>query len=665
MCGIFAIFQPASRVDGDAVERALDSLRHRGPDDRGTWSDLDAGVVLGHTRLSILDVSEAGRQPMVSASGRFVVAFNGEIYNHRELRARLEASLPDGAAGMAWRGHSDTETLLACIEAWGLEEAIAQASGMFAIVLWDRQSRRLSLVRDRVGEKPLYYAQAGGLFAVASEVRAFEAMGSLPLEIDRRSLGMMMRFCAIPAPYSIFRGVSKLPPGHCLALDLDQVHRGEAVSSRPYWRADEIARDLSTKRRQYASDGEAIDALHACLGEAVRRQLISDVPLGAFLSGGIDSSVVVALMQEEAGRRGADAVRTFSIGFDEAGFDEARYARRVAAHLGTRHTELYVSERDCFALVPELATIYDEPFADSSQIGVCLVSRLAVGQVKAALTGDGGDEVFGGYNRYTRAASLWRRIEGLPYPLRRIAAGGATSSPGRVLARMLDRLGETLPGTMRPPRLSDRVEKLSQLLLSHDPCEVYRSLVEFWAPEEVLLDHGAERSPLLDQWPQLPDLEEQMMLLDLSFVLPTDMLAKVDRAAMSVGLETRLPFLDPQVLEFAWRLPLHYKVRDGQGKWLVKQLLHRFVPKELVERPKMGFESPVARWLRGPLREWAESLLDERLLREQGYFRAPVVRKAWEDHLAGRNEHPGNLWTILSFQAWLREQSRQRTAPAS
>jgi asparagine synthase (glutamine-hydrolysing) len=656
MCGIFAILQPDSRIDGDTIDRALASLRHRGPDDRGTWRDEQAGVILGQTRLSIQDVSEAGHQPMVSASGRFVLAFNGEIYNHRDLRARLDAACPEGSTGMSWRGHSDTETLLACIENWGLDEAIAQASGMFAIALWDRELRQLSLVRDRVGEKPLYYGRVGGCFAVASEVRAFTVMAGRPPDVDRRSVGLLMRFGAIPAPYSIFEGISKLEPGNRLSIGIGQVREDDLPAPRPYWRATDLAHDCALRQQAFASDAQAVDALHSCLAAAVRRQLISDVPLGAFLSGGIDSSLVVALMQAEARKASAEPVRTFSIGFHERGYDEAQHAKRVAAHLQTNHTELYVSQADCLAMVPQLARIYDEPFADSSQIGVSLVSRLAAEHVTVALTGDGGDEVFGGYNRYTRAASLWRRMEQLPPGLRGRVAAACMSAPGRALAGSIDRLGGRLPGGLRPPRLADRVEKISRMLASNDARDMYLGMVEYWEPDELML-HPVEASGLVDSdWPGLPTLEEQMMLLDLCFVLPTDMLTKVDRAAMAVGLETRLPFLDPAVMEFAWKLPIRYKIRDGQGKWLVQKLLHRFVPKSLVDRPKMGFESPVTRWLRGPLRDWAESLLDEGDLDAQGYFRVAEVRRAWASHLAGREDNASKLWAVLSFQAWLAEQ---------
>jgi asparagine synthase (glutamine-hydrolysing) len=650
MCGIFAIYETSVRVDSDAIGRALASIRHRGPDDQGTWRDPEAGVVLGQTRLAIQDVSQAGHQPMVSASGRYVIVFNGEIYNHRELRSRLDDAGPE-----AWRGHSDTETLLACIEAWGLEETLARASGMFAIVLWDRRTRELTLVRDRVGEKPLYYGWAGGLFAAASDVRAFSAMTGAPLAIDRRAVALLMRFAAIPAPYSIYEGIATLEPGHCLTAGVDRLRQGELPASRPFWRAAARARELATRQRRFGSDSEAVDALHECLGAAVRRQLISDVPLGAFLSGGIDSTIVVALMQAEAQRLGDDPVRTFSIGFLERGYDEADHARRVAEHLKTRHTELYVSDADCLAMVPRLASVYDEPFADSSQVGVCLVSKLASEQVTVALTGDGGDEVFGGYNRYTKAATLWRRMEGLPGPLRRALLATCASPVGRALTRSVNRLEDALPQAARLPRLGGRIEKISRMLASRDAREMYLGLVEYWDPDEVMLEPVAVDGLLDGDWPDLPTLEEQMMLLDLGFVLPTDMLAKVDRASMAVGLETRLPFLDPAVMEFAWSLPIDYKVRDGQGKWIVKRLLHRFVPKALVDRPKMGFESPVSRWLKGPLRAWAESLLDERRLASEGYFRVEAVRRAWADHLAGRSDNSGRLWAILSFQAWLDE----------
>ena len=640
-------------MEAATADAMLRSLRHRGPDDCGVWRDPEAGVVLGQTRLAVQDTSSAGRQPMHSASGRYVIVFNGEIYNHLDLRRALQMEPPAGSAtGLDWRGHSDTETLLACLESRGVAETLDAISGMFAFCLWDREKRQLHLARDRVGEKPLYYGYAGDCLAVASEIRAFPALPGFDAGIDRRALSMMMRFGAVPSPHCIYRGFAKLEPGTFITIDQGQARRREMPAAETYWSAHELAQQYATQPLGFDSDEAAIDALQHCLGHAVARQLISDVPLGAFLSGGIDSSVVVALMQAESRRRSADPVKTFSIGFNQRDYDEAHFARLVAAHLQTEHTELYVSDRECLAQVPLLAATYDEPFADTSQIAVCLVSRMAREHVTVALSGDGGDELFGGYNRYTRAARWWRRIERTPRSIRNLATRTLSHVPAVPADRFAAQLSRLLPARFAVPRPGERLEKLGRMLGCEDARQMYLALIEYWDAGSVMANPVDAQSAVDGHGPTLPSLEEQMMLLDFSFILPTDMLTKVDRAAMAVSLETRVPFLDPAVIEFAWRLPLRYKIRGSQGKWLVRRLLHRHVPPSLVDRPKMGFDPPVSHWLRGTLRDWAEALIDERRLREGGHFDAAQVRQCWHEHLSGRRDHTTKLWAVLMFQAW-------------
>ena len=662
MCGIFGLVHPGAAMPGAVLEAALHSLRHRGPDDHGTWEDPEQGVTLAQTRLAILDLSPAGHQPMVSPSGRYVISFNGEIYNHQDLRELLRpAATEGGQSSPSWRGHSDTETLLVAIEQWGMEATLQKASGMFAFCLWDRQTQEMHLARDRVGEKPLYYGYAGGAFAVASEARAFRILPGFTGTIDRTALGLMMRFLAVPAPHCIYEGFASLPPGCWLSIGLAGVRGREMPAPRTYWSAAAHAEQAGASRSNFGSDSEAIDALQACLGGAVRRQMISDVPLGAFLSGGIDSSLIVAMMQAEASRRGSNAVKTFSIGYERADYDEAPFARQVARHLGTAHTEHYVSEADCLALVPRLAANYDEPFADSSQVGVLMVSRMARESVTVALSGDGGDELFGGYNRYVQAADWWRRSRQVPRPLRAAMSAIATCIPADSADRVALGLSRLLPASMEIRRPGDRIAKLGRILGARDAQQLYTGLAEHWRVQDILLDPQHAATPIDGVWPELGTLEEQLMLLDLSFILPTDMLVKVDRAAMSVSLETRVPFLDPEVMQFAWRLPLQSKIRGGDGKWILKQLLKRHLPAALVDRPKRGFNTPVAQWLRGPLRDWAEALIDPERLRREGLFQPAAIRRCWVEHLRGTKDHADRLWAVLMFQSW-HEQNQPVTA---
>ncbi|HEY2345037.1 MAG TPA: asparagine synthase (glutamine-hydrolyzing) [Xanthomonadaceae bacterium] len=640
MCGLVgALQQGRTRAfPHDAVARMADAIAHRGPDDAGTWHDEEAGLGLGSRRLAILDLSAAGHQPMLSSGGRWAIAYNGEIYNHLELRRELEK----GARAPSWRGHSDTETLLACVEAWGVDAALRRCVGMFALALWDRSERTLWLARDRLGEKPLYYGWQGDVFLFGSELKALRAHPAFAAVLDRGALALLLRHNYIPAPHSIHEGIRKLPPGTWLRLEQGQ----REVEPVAYWSLAEVA-GQGTAHPFAGSEDEALDELERRLGAAVRGQMLADVPLGALLSGGIDSSLIAALMQAGSTR----PVRTFTIGFAEREYDEARHARAVAAHLGTDHTEMRLSATDALALIPGLPAMYDEPFADSSQLPTHLVMKLARRHVTVALSGDAGDEFFAGYNRYVMAPRVWKRLGKLPSPVRNALLGAAAGAPAGLLGRM--------SGMAQG---SDKLRKLARVFAGvelRDIDDVYLALVSEWSDAGDLV-LGARRSwNLLDdrsRWPQLADPVARMMVLDGLTYLPDDILTKVDRAAMAVSLETRAPYLDRDVVEFAWSLPMAMKLRSGKGKWLLRRLLDRHVPRELIERPKMGFGIPLDDWLRGPLREWADDLLDEDRLRREGFLDPQPIRKAWTRHRSGSAAFGYRLWSVLMFQAWLQAQ---------
>lgn len=651
MCGLTGFWSGQPVGDRAAiVGRMAGMLHHRGPDDSGVWVDDAIGIALAHRRLSILDLSSAGHQPMLSACGRHVLAFNGEIYNHLELRIRLE----QGGASPAWRGHSDTETLLACFAAWGIAETLQAAVGMFAIALWDRQQKVLTLARDRIGEKPLYYGWQGAALLFGSELKALRAHPAFLREVDRDALTLFLRHNYIPSPHSIYRGIAKLPPGHFLRVTAQDREAG-SLRPEPYWRYNDIV-TAGLGDPFAGSETEAVDALEQQLMRSIGGQMLADVPLGAFLSGGIDSSTVVALMQAQS----RQPVRTFTIGFDEADYNEATHAAAVARHLGTQHTELYVRPEDALAVIPELPSIYCEPFGDSSQIPTFLVSRLARQQVTVALSGDAGDELFGGYNRYLLACRLWRRLGLLPMPARRAAVAALHALPPVFWNGILGVARPVLPRRFRVGAAADKVRKLADILALPDGEAVYRRLVSHDLDPAHVVIGGAEPPTLLTQrnaWPRTDAFEHWMMALDAQTYLPDDILVKVDRAAMANSLETRVPLLDHRIVEFAWRLPLSLKIRDGQGKWILRQVLYRHVPKELVDRPKMGFGVPIDAWLRGPLREWAEALLDESRLKREGYFQPAPIRQKWREHLSGSHNWQYWLWNVLMFQAWLEADS--------
>ncbi len=652
MCGFAGILSNGDPANLAYMKKMTDKIVSRGPDDHGHWLDGTSGISIGHRRLSIVDLSSAGHQPMFSESGRFVIVFNGEIYNHLELRDELEKS---GQAAK-WRGHSDTETLLAGFDAWGILATVGRSRGMFAFALWDREKHELYLARDRIGEKPLYYGYQRGVFLFGSELKALKAHPAFEGVVDRNAITLQLRHNYIPAPYSIYEGIKKLPSGTFLKLQVrnGRISASELPEPTPYWSlGDTISKGHTNPF--VGSDSDAVDALDKLLRNSVEQQMMADVPLGAFLSGGIDSSTIVALMQAQSSR----PVKTFSIGFAEAGYNEATYAKEVARHLGCEHTELYVSPQQAMDVIPHLPSLYDEPFSDSSQIPTFLVSKMTRQHVTVSLSGDAGDELFGGYNRYLLAHRLWGKLSRLPPLVRRFGVSALTTLSPDQWNKILGSVQHLMPTTWRLANLGDKLHKGAGVLGCDSLDALYLRLVSHWDTPSSLVVGGHEPDTLLTT-PDTPFSSlcgiERMMALDTLTYLSDDILVKVDRAAMGVSLETRVPFLDHRILEFAWSLPLSMKIRNGQGKWILRQVLYKYVPKELIERPKMGFGVPIDSWLRGPLRDWAENLLDESRMRQEGFLNPTPIRKKWSEHLSGQRNWQYHLWDVLMLQAWLKQE---------
>lgn len=648
MCGIVGFYDGHHSHDSrEILWNMTNALEHRGPDDKGIWKDDDLNIYLGHRRLSILDLSKEGHQPMISRSGNSIMLLNGEIYNHKDLRSQLGDTI-------SWRGSSDTETVLECISIWGLEKTLDKIEGMFSIALWDLQKKELSLARDPFGEKPLYYGWQKNLFFFGSELKAFKHHPDFLPSIDRNSLALYFRHNCIPAPYTIYKDIKKLMPGSFITLDFK--HEAKAMESKPrkYWNLNEII-DASKKNLFTGSETEACQEIEFQLENSVRQQMISDVPLGGFLSGGIDSSTIIALMQKNS----ISPVKTFTIGFAHNEYDEAIYAKDVANHLGTDHTELYVTPQDAMSVIPHLPSIYCEPFSDSSQIPTYLLSKLASENVTVSLSGDGGDEIFAGYNRYVEGLNTWSSLNKIPKSIRHTFARSMVSISPHIWDQCFSLVKNLLPKKFRFTAPGDKIHKLAGVMFEDTLHSYYERLCSHWLdPEEIVLGSKEYTSLLsLDkEWLDSSNFTEKMMAMDIRTYMSDDILVKVDRAAMACSLETRVPMLSKKLVQSAWSLSLDLKIREGKGKWPLRQILYKYVPKGLIERPKQGFGIPIGDWLRGPLKGWAEDLLNKDKLVREGYINPDPVLKLWHEHQKGNISWHYHLWDVLMFQQWLEKE---------
>ena len=647
MCGISGFYSRSSSTFDNVVVKMNLAISHRGPDSNGTWSDKDSGIVLGHQRLSIIDLSLAGHQPMRSSSDRFILTYNGEVYNHLEIRKQIE----NENSNIKWRGNSDTETLIEAIDLWGVEIALQKIDGMFAFAVWDQKTRSLTLARDRIGEKPLYYGWQGKgenkVFLFGSELKALKVHPEFNREISRDAIALQLRHLCIPAPYSIYKDIYKLLPGHYLQLSENDLKKNLLPNSKSYWSLTEKA-IYGNNNRLNLEEKDIQKELEKFLLTSVKKQMISDVPIGVFLSGGIDSSTVAALMQSQSD----NPIKTFTIGFDENDYNEAIYAKQIANHLGTDHTELYVSSKKALDVIPNLPTIYDEPFSDSSQIPTYLVSQLARQNVKVALSGDGGDELFCGYNRHVMSKKFSNILRLMPLSLRKTLSFGIKS----ISPQNWSKISKLLPGLNHYANFGDKIYKGANALEANTLYDLYYKLCSYWQNPTEAVINSKEPNTLLNKFqPELNGLNNQQKMMALDFVtyLPNDILVKVDRAAMASSLETRAPFLDHKLIEFVWKIPHSLKYKNNQGKWILRQILNQYVPKKLTERPKMGFEIPLGNWLRGSLRDWTENLLNEKRLQQEGYFNPKLIRDKWAEHLSGKKNWQNQLWNVLMFQAWM------------
>lgn len=648
MCGIAGFWDISKNAHPANMEEIIEGMTHmlgyRGPNDKGKWIDPEAGIALGHRRLAVIDLSDLAKQPMLSYSGQYIITYNGEIYNYLELRNQLEKK------GVRFIGSSDTEVILAAIEAWGLELALRKMIGMYAFALWDKANRKLFLVRDRLGEKPLYYGWMGQTFLFGSELKALREHPSFKAEVDREVLALYLRYNYVPAPYSIYKNIFKLIPGTYLVIDLS--NSGALADPQPYWSMSQVL-ETAIQHPYTGSKEDAVLELDNLLRSVIKGQMISDVPLGAFLSGGVDSSTVVAIMQAIS----SNPVKTFSIGFREEDYNEAHYAASVAKHLGTQHTELYVTPAEAMEVITKLPALYDEPFSDSSQIPTYLVAALARQHVTVCLSGDGGDELFGGYIRYFWGRDIWRKIGWMPLAMRRRWSAILKRFPPSFWDKLLYLSRPILPGPLRKPQAGAKVHKVAEILALENPQCMYQGLISHWQDPTIV--KGIVDYPQLPvcnkSRPGLDGFIEWMMYLDAVTYLPDDILVKVDRACMGVSLESRVPFLDHRVVEFAWRLPLSMKINGREGKRILRNVLYQYVPHELIERPKMGFGVPIGKWLQGPLKDWANDLLDVNRLKNEGYLNPEPIQEMWQEHLSGKKDWQYHIWDVLMFEAWLQD----------